>query len=63
MAATKPFADISVHCEFPGESEILFMLGSIFRLTDIDRSESDQVSIVKMTLCSENAHDFKQILL
>ncbi|CAF4376995.1 unnamed protein product [Rotaria sp. Silwood2] len=63
MAATKPFADISVHCEFPGESEILFMLGSIFRLTDIDRSESDQVSIVKMTLCSENAHDLKQILL
>ncbi|CAF4632731.1 unnamed protein product, partial [Rotaria sp. Silwood2] len=63
MAATKPFADISAHCEFPDESEILFMLGSIFRLTAIDRSESDQVSIVKMTLCSENAHDLKQILL
>ncbi|CAF3040686.1 unnamed protein product [Rotaria sp. Silwood2] len=63
MVATKPFADISVHSAYPGELEILFMLGSIFRLTDIGRDESDKVSIVRMTLCSEYAHDLKQIFL
>ncbi|CAF1025123.1 unnamed protein product [Rotaria sp. Silwood1] len=63
MAGTKPFADISRHSEFPGESEILFMLGSIFRFNSIKRNDNDQVWIVKMTLCNENDSDLKNVLL
>ncbi|CAF4398726.1 unnamed protein product, partial [Rotaria sordida] len=43
MVGTKPFADISRHSEFPGESEILFMLGSIFRLNSVEHNDNDQI--------------------
>jgi tetratricopeptide (TPR) repeat protein len=61
MVTTKPFADISKHSDFSDEAEVLFMLGSIFRLKSIDRGE-DQVWIVRMTLCSDDEHDLKQVL-
>ncbi|CAF3739608.1 unnamed protein product [Rotaria sp. Silwood1] len=63
VATTKPFADISPYSEFPGESEILFMLGSIFRLDKIYYSNDNQVWIVRMTLCSEKEHDLKNVLI
>ncbi len=59
---TKPFADISKHSEFAEESEVLFMLGSIFRLTSIKRNV-DQIWIIRMTLCSDDEHDLKQVLM
>ncbi|CAF4988686.1 unnamed protein product [Rotaria sp. Silwood1] len=62
IATTKPFADISAHSEFPGESEILFMPGSIFRLNSVKRNSDNQVWVIQMTLCSENEHDLKQVL-
>ncbi|CAF2764114.1 unnamed protein product [Rotaria sp. Silwood2] len=43
MVTTKPFADISKYSEFPGEPEILFMLGSIFRLDNIEYSSDNQL--------------------
>jgi tetratricopeptide (TPR) repeat protein len=58
---TKPFADISMYSCFDIESEVLFMLGSVFRLNSIIR-EDDEVWIIKMTLCSDNEHDLKQVL-
>ncbi|CAF3758372.1 unnamed protein product, partial [Rotaria magnacalcarata] len=62
VASTKPFADISKYSEFPQETEVLFMLGSIFRLDSIDRNSDDPVWIIRMTLCSDDDHNLKQVL-
>ncbi|CAF4914443.1 unnamed protein product [Rotaria sp. Silwood1] len=61
-ATMKPFSDISSLSEFSGESEILFMIGSIFRLNSVGRSTDDQVWEIQMALCSENEHDIKDVL-
>ncbi|CAF3164126.1 unnamed protein product [Rotaria socialis] len=63
VATSKPFADISAFSEFPGESEVLFMLGSIFRLDSVDRHSYGHISIIRMTLCSENESDLKNVLI
>ncbi|CAF1479083.1 unnamed protein product, partial [Rotaria sordida] len=62
MVVLKPFANVSEYSEYPGESEILFTLGSIFRLNSIEYSNGDKVWIIRMTLCSENEHDLKRVL-
>lgn len=59
---TKPFANISSHSAFPEESEILFMLGSIFRVQNIKRDKSDKVWIIQMTLINDNELELKQVL-
>ncbi|CAF1092580.1 unnamed protein product [Adineta steineri] len=63
IVTTKPFADISQHSYFPVESEVLFMIGSIFRLNNINRDDKDQIWIIKMTLCNDDEHDLKQVLM
>ncbi|CAF1355853.1 unnamed protein product [Rotaria sordida] len=63
LAATKPFADISAHSKYSGKSEILFMPGTIFRLNSVKRSSDNQVWIIQMTLCSEDEHDLKHVLM
>ncbi|CAF0805933.1 unnamed protein product [Adineta steineri] len=62
IVTTKPFANISKHSYFPDESEVLFMIGSIFRLNYINRND-DQIWIIKMTLCNDDEHDLKQVLM
>jgi len=62
MVTTKPFADVSAYSDFPDESEVLFMLGSIFRLNSINRGDN-QVWIIRMTLCSDDENDLKQVLM
>ncbi|CAF4134058.1 unnamed protein product, partial [Adineta steineri] len=62
MVNTKSFANISKHSYFPDESEVLFMIGSIFRLNNINRND-DQIWIIKMTLCNDDEHDLKQVLM
>jgi tetratricopeptide (TPR) repeat protein len=62
MVTTKPFADISSYSKFPDESEILFMLGSIFRLNSVKYNKNDKIWIIHMTLCSDNELDLKQVL-
>ena len=62
MITTKSFADISEYSEFNNESEILFMLGSIFRLQSVKRNSDDQVWIVRMILCNENEYELKHVL-
>ncbi len=59
---TKPFADISKQSDFADESEALLMLGSIFRLNSITRGD-DQIWIIRMTLCSDDEHEFKQVFM
>ncbi|CAF4079781.1 unnamed protein product, partial [Adineta steineri] len=63
MAITKPFADITDFSEFKGEAEVLFMLGSIFRLDSVKRRENTKVWIIEMTLCNDEEHDLKQVLV
>ncbi|CAF2134766.1 unnamed protein product [Rotaria magnacalcarata] len=63
LVTSKPFADVSAYSEFTDESEVLFMLGSIFHLKSVRRSSNGQVWIVRMTLCSDDQHDLKQVLL
>ncbi|CAF1340036.1 unnamed protein product, partial [Rotaria sordida] len=63
MAITKPFADITEYSEYKDEAEVLFMLGSIFRLDSVNRSKHGQVWIIQMTLCNDDEHDLKQVLM
>ncbi|CAF1450252.1 unnamed protein product, partial [Rotaria sordida] len=63
MVTTKPFADISKHSEFADESEVLFMIGSIFRLNSINHNDADKMWIIRMTLCSDDEHNLKQVLI
>ncbi|CAF1384465.1 unnamed protein product [Adineta steineri] len=63
VVTTKPFADISQFSDFSDESEVLFMLGSIFRLNSIIRDDQNQIWIIEMCLCSDDEHNLKQILM
>ncbi|CAF5131124.1 unnamed protein product, partial [Rotaria magnacalcarata] len=60
----RPFAQIDELSYFGEEKEILFMLGSIFRLNEICHDESSAngtISIIRMTLCGEHDNDLKQL--
>lgn len=61
MAISQPFADITSFSHFAGESEVLFMAGSIFRLNGIC-CDVDQRWIIRMMLCSGDEHEFKDVL-
>ena len=52
----QPFSDITRYSSLPEEEEILFMVGSIFRLQSIDTDEQHR-RIVRLKLCDANAHD------
>ncbi|CAF1154925.1 unnamed protein product [Didymodactylos carnosus] len=60
MATEKPFADISSFSQFD-EAEVLFMLGSIFRLIEIHR-ENNGIWSIQLTLCGENDHDLNSLV-
>jgi hypothetical protein len=47
MISTKSFGDISRYSDFIQQAEVLFMLGSIFCLNSIDRTD-DQIWIIRM---------------
>ncbi|CAF1319918.1 unnamed protein product [Adineta ricciae] len=57
---TKPVADITSLSYFRAEQEVLIMLGSIFRLTDLHQDENE-IWIGQMTLCSDNDHHLNQV--
>jgi tetratricopeptide (TPR) repeat protein len=56
----KPFANITVHSQTSNEEEILFSLGSIFRLENIQRTKNELYTI-HLTLCSDDHHHLKSI--
>ena len=60
VVTAKPFADITDHTEYD-ESEVLFMLGSIFLLESINLN-ADRIWIIRMTLSNDDEHDLKQVL-
>jgi tetratricopeptide (TPR) repeat protein len=55
----KPFSNIQSFSYSGQEDEILFMVGSIFRIRDIH--QQDGLSVVRMTLCSDNDPQLKAI--
>ncbi|CAF3611522.1 unnamed protein product [Rotaria sp. Silwood1] len=62
IITTKPFADISKYSAYNKESEVLFMLGSIFRLNGVECSMTDRLWTIRMSLCSEIEYDLKDVL-
>ncbi|UJR31822.1 hypothetical protein I4U23_019299 [Adineta vaga] len=57
----KPFADISSFSNFPNESEVLFMSGSIFRVMNVSYDNNDRLWAIHLILSSGNDHDLKPI--
>lgn len=60
MEGIRAFADITSLSYFAGESEVLFMLGSIFRLVSIDCHEQG-VWILRLKLCGNNDLDLQAV--
>jgi hypothetical protein len=58
VVTTKPFTDISEHSSFPQEREVLFSIGSLFRITNVQQSDS-QMWIIRMTLCDDDDPDLR----
>ena len=54
----RPFANICHLSEFKNEDEVLFMLGSIFRINAVQH-QNDGVWVIQLTLCSDNDNDLK----
>ena len=59
---SKPFSDISFLSEFSQEAEVLFMLGSIFRVNSILQPAEERVWIIRLELCSDDDHDMSDVL-
>ncbi|UJR13243.1 hypothetical protein I4U23_000265 [Adineta vaga] len=59
LSNIKPFANITSLSFFTDEQEVLVMLGSIFRLVNIEHK--DRVWVVQLTLCSDDDNDLKPI--
>ncbi|UJR14410.1 hypothetical protein I4U23_001407 [Adineta vaga] len=57
----KPFADISKHSVYTKEAEVLFMIGSVFQIKSINRSQDDNISTIKLILSNASEYDSKQI--
>ncbi|CAF1383092.1 unnamed protein product [Didymodactylos carnosus] len=57
---TAPFAPLSHMSYFPGENEVLFMLGAVFRIEKVDRD--GDVWMVKLVLCTQDDEEMKQLM-
>ncbi|CAF4807826.1 unnamed protein product [Rotaria sp. Silwood1] len=61
VVKSKPFADISSLSYFSQESEILFMVGCIFRLINIYPDDKENIWIIKMQLAENNDNELKKL--
>jgi tetratricopeptide (TPR) repeat protein len=61
LAKSKPFADISSLSDIINESEVLFMIGCIFRLNDICYDDNKQIWKIQMDLCGDDEYDLKNL--
>jgi tetratricopeptide (TPR) repeat protein len=61
VVTTKPFANICGVSKYVNEGEVLFMVGSVFRLTEIVREDEEQTWLIRMELCGDNQHELKQL--
>ena len=60
LSGAKPFANIADKSAFPDEFEVLFMAGSIFRITGIDLN-IDGISVIHLSLCGDNDHNLQKL--
>jgi hypothetical protein len=58
----KPYADISKLSCIPGEAEILIMLGSVFKIEEVEFSDAQKMWITKLSLCSESSFELKDLI-
>jgi hypothetical protein len=56
----KSFGNITTLSYFPNEKEVLFMIGSIFRLVEMKHG-TDGIWNIRMVLCSENDHQLQSL--
>ncbi|CAF1495029.1 unnamed protein product [Adineta ricciae] len=56
----KPFANITSLSYFSGEEEVLFMLGSIFRIVNIDENDRG-IWILRLKLYNNDAYDVQAV--
>ena len=61
VVKSKPFADISSLSYFSKECEVLFMIGSIFRLIKIEETKDKDIVTIYMELCDDDEHDLKEL--
>ena len=61
LVKSKPFADISSLSAFSNEREVLFMMGSIFRLIKIEEMKHKEIVMIHMELCGDDEHDLKKL--
>ncbi|CAF3665093.1 unnamed protein product [Adineta steineri] len=59
--SSKPFAYVKHSSHFADEDEVLFMLGTVFRITDIHYDETECICLLEMELCNELDDDMKQV--
>ncbi|UJR11038.1 hypothetical protein I4U23_015222 [Adineta vaga] len=60
LPGIKPFANISELSEYRKEAEVLFMLGSIFRIGNI-LYDRNGLCTIRLTLCGDENHELKEI--
>ena len=60
LDSIKPFSDITRFSYYSGEREVLFMIGSIFQVTEMTRG-SDEIWNIRIKLCSENVHQLQSL--
>lgn len=58
---TKPFSNITSSSYYSNKEQILFMIGSIFRLVHIDR-DIDGIWNIQLSLCSNKEHQLQSII-
>ncbi len=61
VVKSKPFADISLMSDFSNESEVLFMIGCVFRLINIQENKKEEIWMIEMELCGDDQHDLEEL--
>ncbi|CAF4397030.1 unnamed protein product, partial [Adineta steineri] len=61
LDSIKPFANITQHSYFPNEEEILFMIGSIFKINEIKHDDNNGIWNIQLVLCSNNDHQLQSL--
>ena len=61
LEGVRPYGDISSRSHFMAEKEVLFMIGSIFKIQNVVEPESDDMWTIKLSLCSANDHELEEL--
>lgn len=62
LGRTKPFANISQFSTYSEEDEVLFMIGSIFRLKKVSFDKKNKIWLIEMVSSSDEDIELKQVL-